>query len=169
MILSRSAKVAYSSARARQILHLASGEWGARAGARRRIGPAAALQSVYDRLVCIFEERAAPPPVVEDRNPAGRFIYRAHWLDSERAGEAALVAVTVQHQEPVPLVMLRKLHAAGLSARQKEVALLLASGRSFDEIATTLHISHATAKDYAQRIYRKVNVHSKEELMRVMC
>ena len=61
--------------------------------------------------------------------------------------------------------MLRRMHAVGLSAKQKEVGLA-AQDQSFETIAAALHISVATAKDYAQRIYRKANVHSKDELMR---
>jgi len=60
------------------------------------------------------------------------------------------------------------MHTLGLSAKQKEVGLLLAQDQSFESIAATLHISVTTAKDYAQRIYRKVNVHSKDELMRAL-
>ena len=64
--------------------------------------------------------------------------------------------------------MLRKMHAAGHSATQKEVCLLLAQDRSFDAIAAALHISRATAKDYAQRMYCKLKVHSKEELIQAL-
>ena len=168
VLLTRSAKVVYASARAREILNIAAARGGARDGSRGSALRSKALQVVYDRLVCVFQERHAAPPVLEQCTPAGRFVYRAHWLDPEQTGESALVGVTVQHQEPLSLVMLRKMHAIGLSTKQKEVALLLAQDRSFEAIAAALHISVTTAKDYAQRLYRKVNVHSKDELMRAL-
>ena len=168
VILSRSAKAVFASARAREILQLAAVGGGAREGSQTTALRSRALQRVYDRLVRIFEEGDVEPPVVEQHTPAGRFVYRAHWLDSEKTGEGALVGVIVQHQEPTSLVMVRRMHTLGLSAKQKEVSLLLAQDQSFESIASTLHISVATAKDYAQRIYRKVNVHSKDELMRAL-
>jgi DNA-binding CsgD family transcriptional regulator len=166
VILTRTAKIAYASPRAREILHLAASP--AHLDGKWRSPTSASLQSIHERLIRIFEERNADAPVIEHCNAAGRFIYRAHWLDAQESGRSPLIAVTIQHQEPLQLVMLRNMHAAGLSAKQTEVALLLAQDQSFDAIAAALHISRATAKDYAQRIYRKVNVHSKEELMQVV-
>ena len=168
VILSRSAKLVHASARAREILQLAAARGGARDASQSSALRSNTLQSVYERLVRIFQEGDADPPVVEQRTPAGRFVYRAHWLDPEKTGDGALVGVIVQHQEPASLVMLRRMHAVGLSAKQKEVGLLLAQDQSFEAIAAALHISVATAKDYAQRIYRKANVHSKDELMRAL-
>lgn len=170
-ILDRSGRVTHLSARARHLLYLATGTAGPPA-TEPRSEPAAlaaqALQRVCTNLVRVFEQRdAAPPAVVEQRNAHGRFAFRAHWLEPAEAGAAggSLIVVTVQHQEPAALVMMRKMHAAGLSQRQKDVALLLGRNLSFDAIGAQLHISRATAKDYAQRLYRKIGVHTREELL----
>jgi DNA-binding CsgD family transcriptional regulator len=168
VILDQRAQVAYISPRARQILYLAThpgaGATDAQQGkADARV--AAPLRSVFTNLIRISQERDAAPPVVHLRSPRGRFVFRAHWLEPGTASTDGLVGVTVQHQEPLALVMMRKMHAAGLSEKQEQICLLLAQNHSFGSIATQLHISHATVKDYADRIYRKLDVHTRDELL----
>ena len=124
------------------------------------------MRSVFTNLIRISQERDAAPPVVQHQNAWGRFVFRADWLEPIAASTGALVGVTVQQQEPLALVMMRNMHAAGLSEKQKQVCLLLGQNQSFASIATQLHISHATAKDYADRIYRKLDVHTRDELLR---
>jgi DNA-binding CsgD family transcriptional regulator len=56
-------------------------------------------------------------------------------------------------------------HEHGLSPREEEVMVLLAKGRSMKHIEETLVISFHTAKSHANHIYRKLGVHSREELI----
>jgi DNA-binding CsgD family transcriptional regulator len=51
----------------------------------------------------------------------------------------------------------------GLTARETEVAMLLAQGRSNAVIAKTLGISTHTARHHTQRVLGKLNVHSRAE------
>ena len=167
VILDQSGEVAYVSARARQILYFATHPG---AATDRPPGTAegrvpAPLRAVFTNLIRISQERDAAPPVVQHQNSWGRFVFRAHWLEPSAALTGALVGVTVQQQEPLPLVMMRNMHAAGLSAKQKQVCMLLGQNHPFASIARQLHISHATAKDYADRIYRKLDVHTRDELL----
>jgi DNA-binding CsgD family transcriptional regulator len=53
----------------------------------------------------------------------------------------------------------------GLSKRETEVLAEFARGRSASYIATTLFISKETTKTHLKRIYAKVNVHSRQELL----
>ena len=53
----------------------------------------------------------------------------------------------------------------GLSMREKEVVELLAQHKTAAEIGQELFISAATAKTHARNIYRKLGVHSREELV----
>ncbi|WP_213958902.1 hypothetical protein [Variovorax sp. dw_954] len=50
--------------------------------------------------------------------------------------------------------------------RWVEVATQHSQNRSFAAIAAQLHISLAAAKDYADRVYRKLDVHTREEALR---
>ncbi|WP_213959098.1 helix-turn-helix transcriptional regulator [Variovorax sp. dw_954] len=160
VILDERAEVAYMSARARQILYVA-----AHANASADYIPPAIL-SVFANLVRISRGREAAPPVVCCDSPMGRFVFRAHWLDPLSEAANAMVGVTVQQQEPLVLVMVRNMHAAGLSDKQMALCLLLAQNHTFASIAAQLHISLATAKDYADRVYRKLDVHTREEALR---
>lgn len=56
---------------------------------------------------------------------------------------------------------------AGLSRRETEVAVLLADGASYKDICVRLRISIGTAQSHVTRVYRKLGVSSKEEVMRL--
>lgn len=53
----------------------------------------------------------------------------------------------------------------GLSPREQEVAALLARGRSLPFIQDELYISAGTAQTHARHIYKKMGVHSRQELI----
>ena len=54
---------------------------------------------------------------------------------------------------------------AGLTKRETEVAKLLLEGRSLRIIQEELYISEGTARTHAKRIYSKLGIHSKQELI----
>lgn len=56
----------------------------------------------------------------------------------------------------------------GLSPRETEVAGLLAKGRSLPFVQSELYISAGTAQTHARHIYRKMNVHSRQEFLDVV-
>ena len=53
----------------------------------------------------------------------------------------------------------------GISAREKEVLMLICEGRSNQEIADILYISLQTVKDHTSRIYRKTGVKNRVQLI----
>ena len=55
---------------------------------------------------------------------------------------------------------------SGLTAREREIALMLAEGLSYKEISTTLFVSLSTIQTHVARIYGKMGVNSKTELSR---
>jgi len=52
-----------------------------------------------------------------------------------------------------------------LTARETDVFLLLAQGRSLPYIESELYISHGTANTHVRSIYRKLDVHTRQELL----
>lgn len=58
--------------------------------------------------------------------------------------------------------------AQGLSQREVEVISLLARGHSKGYVAETLHISENTVRSHSKRIYKKLGVHSVQELMELL-
>ena len=55
-----------------------------------------------------------------------------------------------------------------LSEREREVLLLLAKGNNSGAIQEKLYISEGTAKTHIRHIYRKLDVHSQQELIRLV-
>lgn len=55
-----------------------------------------------------------------------------------------------------------------LSSRERDVLVLLAQGMSRREIEETLVISMNTVKSHIRRIYQKLNIHSREELEKLL-
>ncbi len=53
----------------------------------------------------------------------------------------------------------------GLTPRELEVLVLFCRGRSAPYIAETLYLSENTVKTYRKRIYQKIGVHDKQELL----
>ncbi|MDR2106831.1 MAG: LuxR C-terminal-related transcriptional regulator [Coriobacteriales bacterium] len=56
-----------------------------------------------------------------------------------------------------------------LSAREHEILLLLARGRTLPRIGESLYLSTSAVKYHTQAIYRKLGVHSRKELLRALC
>ncbi|MDO5042497.1 MAG: LuxR C-terminal-related transcriptional regulator [Slackia sp.] len=55
--------------------------------------------------------------------------------------------------------------AYGLSPREREVFLLLARGKSTSQIERELVIANGTVKSHTRRIYQKLGIHTKRELV----
>jgi len=53
----------------------------------------------------------------------------------------------------------------GLSAREAEVAELIARGNTVAHIAELLFVSENTVRTHVKRIYAKLDVHKKQELV----
>jgi DNA-binding CsgD family transcriptional regulator len=73
--------------------------------------------------------------------------------------------MTIEHQEPLKLKILRILQKQPLSPAQKEVAFLLAQGFTYDKIGEHLHIKFTTVKDHIGKIYSKLDIHARDELL----
>lgn len=96
------------------------------------------------------------------RVPDGWLLIHADALTGSgtAAGRIAVVLEPADRVELMPLLL--ALH--GLTGREREIAELLVSGRGTEEIATRLHISPHTVRDYLKSIFAKVGVSSRPEL-----
>ncbi len=56
----------------------------------------------------------------------------------------------------------------GLSPREKEVFWLLTGEKTLSEIAGELYIATGTLKSHTRRIYQKLNVHSRQEMLELI-
>lgn len=58
-------------------------------------------------------------------------------------------------------------HERGLTARETEIALLVSQGYSAKTIAEMLYVSPETIRTHTKRIYRKLGVHSKDDVIKL--
>lgn len=123
------------------------------------------LIEIIRNLNRIAKGQAAPAPCLTVTNTAGRFNLRAYWLDKLNQEPGALVGITIEHQEPLALKILRVMQDLPLSPTQREVALLLAQGVSTDKIGNRLRIRYTTVKDHIRKIFDKLDIHQREELL----
>src|SRR5262249_5852805 len=63
----------------------------------------------------------------------------------------------------LPTAPLRDLTPLGLTKREHEVLLVVASGRTNSDAAQELGVSHATVKTHLERAYRKLGVSTRSE------
>jgi DNA-binding NarL/FixJ family response regulator len=88
-----------------------------------------------------------------------RAIYRKLGIHSRKELPLALRAVGGPDNNPRPAGYL------ALTVRERQVFGLLASGGSVEAIAESLDVSQNTAKTHIKRVYQKLGVHSKQELI----
>jgi DNA-binding CsgD family transcriptional regulator len=97
----------------------------------------------------------------------GRMLTADGWLLLDATpleGGPGRVAVVVQAAPSASLVDVR-LRAAGLSAREREVALCVLRGETTAQIAGTLFVSPWTVQDHLKAIFEKTGVRSRRELV----
>jgi DNA-binding CsgD family transcriptional regulator len=123
------------------------------------------LAQLCRNLDAIFQGKDAAPPSWCHTNGRGRFTFRAYWLDRQNREPGGVVGMTIEHQEPLTLKILRTMQDLPLSPTQKEVAMLLARGASTEKIGERLHIKYSTVKDHISKIFDKLDIHHREELL----
>lgn len=94
------------------------------------------------------------------RTRAGRWL-TAHAESSAPAGEISLI---LQPSRPHEIAQVLT-GAYGLTAREAEVARLVAAGCANDEIARLLFVSRYTVEDHLKKCYEKLGVRSRSELV----
>jgi DNA-binding CsgD family transcriptional regulator len=123
------------------------------------------LVQLCRNLKAIFQGQNAAPPSWSHTNGRGRFHFQAYWLDKLNQEPGGLIGITIEHHEPLVLELMRALRDLPLSPTQKEVALLAAQGFSTEQIGVRLHIKLTTVKDHIRKIFDKLDIHHREELL----
>ena len=118
------------------------------------------LQALFTR-----GEATATAPIHTHTNSWGRFVYQARWLEgADSSGRA--IAVSIELQVPVELLLLRRVASHGLPPKQGDVCYQLARGKSHAAIANSLGTSTHAVNWHARQIYSRFDVHSAAELNR---
>jgi DNA-binding CsgD family transcriptional regulator len=123
------------------------------------------LKQICLNLDGIFQGKTTAPPVWSLTNGHGRFVFRAYGLEQQNHEPGGLVGINIELQEPKILKIVRALQDFPLSPIQKEVAILLAQGLSNEKIGERLHIKLTTVKDHVRKIFVKLDIDHREELL----
>lgn len=130
------------------------------------IAAAAILKQLSIRIGQLRQEVAVPPAQAQLQNEWGLFRFKAHLVSPAATGVEPLIGITIEHCIPLQVHLLGAMKEAPLSAKQKEVCLWLLDGLSQTHIAQRMGISPHSVNDYLKKTYRKLDVHSKDELMK---
>lgn len=166
-------KIRHLSAEARRLLILATQPTivaGIRSADLELPAPIVAL---CRHLAAVFNGRnaACAPPAYHHRNCLGGFTFRAYVLNPDGLPETApepapLVGIHIRHQEPQTVRIVRRLgDLPGLSQRQMQICLLLATGVANAMIARQMNMSPHTVVTHTRRLYEKLGVHNRSELV----
>jgi DNA-binding CsgD family transcriptional regulator len=169
IIANRAGKPLYFSAEGRRLLYLATSP---RSMPGTVVSRSAVLPTPVARLCqslsrIFSDDASASAPTYQHSNAWGGFTFRAQWLDHDHPA-SGLIGITVSHEVPLPIKLMRSVQKLPLSRRQAEVCVLMASGMSHEKIAERLGISKHTANEHGRWIYNKLDVHSRAELMSKM-
>jgi DNA-binding CsgD family transcriptional regulator len=120
-----------------------------------------ALRALCARLDSVAQGEEPTPPVMVLDTKWGRHILRAYWLDDDNQAADALIGVRVQRQEPMILRFVQAMGRLPLSPQQREIALMIAQGRSNQEIAEGLGVSGNTVAYHIKQLFLKLDVHDR--------
>jgi DNA-binding CsgD family transcriptional regulator len=104
----------------------------------------------------------------QHESPWGRFRIRAFRMPDTAGRRADQVGLLIGRTEPRALALVRGTGASGLSPQQREVALLVASGKSNHEIARALSLALNTASYHVKQVFARLKVHSRKEVERAL-
>jgi DNA-binding CsgD family transcriptional regulator len=104
---------------------------------------------------------ARPAQIVRE-TAWGRFTVTAFRLDDERGRRGTQIALLIRREEPKALSLVRGAGNSELSPQQREVALLLAQGRTNPEIAEALGLTLNTASYHVKQVYAKLDVNDRD-------
>jgi len=153
-------RVLHATEGSRTLLLLASGIPLSPSGLARAEAASAALLAAF----CARPRRRDGASPSMRSTPWGAFSFRLHPLPNPGAAGADLSAVQVRRHEPAQLRMLDALGATALSARQREVALLISLGRSNAQIGQALCVSENTVSYHVKSLFARFDVHNRAGL-----
>jgi DNA-binding CsgD family transcriptional regulator len=132
-------------------------------GAAPRESLGAAWRSLAALAECARRERTAAERSVEITGELGRCRATVH-LPAPDVQRGSVVIVLHPHVIDAP----GELRRLALTARESEVARLLAMGLAIKQIAGRLGLSYHTARHHTERIYSKLGVHGRVEVTRLV-
>ncbi len=163
LVTDRAGTIRHGSEKARRLLLLATtsdiNPSSLKAAVNERA--AQALRTLCARLDGVARGEEPMPPVMSLDTKWGRHLLRAYWLDDDYQASDALIGVRIQRQEPMILRFVQAMGRLPLSPQQREIALMIAQGKSNQEIAEGLGVSGNTVAYHIKQLVLKLDVHDR--------
>ncbi len=124
------------------------------------------IHRLCDRLNCKYENH--PVGAIEKEyisNCWGGFTFIVSWLQVPEKYCDGIFCINIQYHEPSCIKMLRNCESYSLTFRQIQICILLSKSKTFDEIANELHVSSHTVIDHMKKVYNKLSVVSRSEVV----
>jgi DNA-binding CsgD family transcriptional regulator len=163
LVVDRRGRIRHGSEKARRLLLLATTSEINPATLKAAVNDRAAqaLRALAERLEAVARGEESSPPAMTLDTRWGRHVLRAYWLDDDRGAPEALIGVRIQRQEPMILRFVQAMGRLPLSPQQREIALMIAQGRSNQEIAEDLGVSGNTVAYHIKQLFLKLDVHDR--------
>jgi DNA-binding CsgD family transcriptional regulator len=129
--------------------------------------PGAVQQLLVLLQKAILGETAAAPRTAID-GPWGRFLLSAYALDDDGASPVSRAAIHIRRQQPMILKLAEAMGAFDISPQQREVALLLAQGRSNQQIGVALNVSGNTVNYHIKQLFMRLDAHDRADAVAKM-
>jgi DNA-binding CsgD family transcriptional regulator len=110
-----------------------------------------------------------PPPAKRLRNPWGEFWLRAYWFGAtDGAEQTRRIGITIERRVPRALALRRRVESLPLTAREKQLCLLLARDQSGQKLENGMGLAASTVITHQRGIYAKLGVHSRAGLLKAL-
>jgi DNA-binding CsgD family transcriptional regulator len=163
LVTDRSGAIRHGSEKARRLLLLATTSDINPASLKTAVSERSTqtLRELGARLDAVARGEESTPPVMSLDTKWGRHLLRAYWLDDDHDAAEALIGVRIQRQQPMILRFVQAMGQLPLSPQQREIALMIAQGRSNQEIADGLGVSGNTVAYHIKQLFLKLDVHDR--------
>jgi DNA-binding CsgD family transcriptional regulator len=163
LVIDRGGTIRHGSEKGRRLLLLATTSDINPASLKSAVNERAsnALRALCTRLEAVARGDESTPPMMMLDTKWGRHLMRAYWLDDDYRAPDALIGVRIQRQEPMILRFVQAMGRLPLSPQQREIALMIAQGKSNQEIAEGLGVSGNTVAYHIKQLFLKLDVHDR--------
>lgn len=127
-----------------------------------------ALRQQLPEVLAAHANAIGPSREVVIVTQRGTFVFRPFRLRATVAGVPEQLAVSVRQRSTLAARFWRAGQHFALSSRERQIAVLLALGYRYDDIASHLDVSRNTAVSYVRRTYDKLQVRQREQIVRLL-
>jgi len=127
------------------------------------------LERLVGQVLAGLQGVASAPARLDCVTPYGRHVLRAWSLEPAVDGGPRTFGVQIERRLPLSVKLMRSARFHRLTAREQDIAQLLATGDSYPAIASRLDLSASTVVTHVRNLGRKLGTAGREEIVRALC